>query len=356
MQNASMKRVLLVIFLCFSSSFSGNESNMTRTITVIDVTPPVITLNGETNVSLFVGSDYVELGATAQDAVEGNVSVAMSGTVDTSTAGTYVITYTARDSVGNEANVTRTVTVVVPVLTSLSLSSSTTTLNVGETTELTVMGTYSDNTSKTVTQGIAYVITPSNSIEVNGTVLTAKKDGNVTLQAKVGTTLSNTIALNITWVVDGHVLPPEPDPAVNNATLLGVDVNDNGVRDDVERWIYETYKDKHPIHIDIAMQAARGYRLVLETPEKAKEIYPEVDKSAYCEGYFRVCVTDSIKNKFSLKRISTNPVFIKKIFNNKDRWDAYELFDTLLSGDSYTIPRCKKALQLCDFDISKYED
>jgi len=53
----------------------------------------------------------------------------------------------------------------------------------------------------------------------------------------------------------GHRLPPEPDTVVNNSTLLGIDVNNNGVRDDVERWIYETYKDKHPIHIDIAMQA-----------------------------------------------------------------------------------------------------
>lgn len=36
------------------------------------------------------------------------------------------------------------------------------------------------------------------------------------------------------WVVDGHVLPPEPDPVLNNATLLGIDVNNNGVRDDVQ--------------------------------------------------------------------------------------------------------------------------
>ncbi|HFD14302.1 MAG TPA: hypothetical protein ENJ34_03265, partial [Epsilonproteobacteria bacterium] len=71
-------------------------------------------------------------------------------------------------------------------------------------------------------------------------------------------TLVYTSASANTLVINGHVLPPEPDPKVNNATLLGVDVNHNGVRDDVERWIYETYKDKHPIYIDIAMQAARA--------------------------------------------------------------------------------------------------
>jgi hypothetical protein len=131
-------------------------------------------------------------------------------------------------------------------LTSLKLESNTSSLNVGETAELTLIGTYSDNSSKTVTENIEYVTTPSNNIDINITMLTAKKDGNVTLQAKVGNTLSNTLKLNITWVVNGHVLPPEPDPAVNDSTLLGVDANNNGVRDDVERWIYEEYKDKHP--------------------------------------------------------------------------------------------------------------
>lgn len=35
-------------------------------------------------------------------------------------------------------------------------------------------------------------------------------------------------------------LPPDPGPA-GDATLEGVDVNGNGIRDDIERWIYLTY-------------------------------------------------------------------------------------------------------------------
>ena len=38
-------------------------------------------------------------------------------------------------------------------------------------------------------------------------------------------------------VINGITVPPEPAPAINNATLAGVDVNANGVRDDVEREI-----------------------------------------------------------------------------------------------------------------------
>lgn len=37
--------------------------------------------------------------------------------------------------------------------------------------------------------------------------------------------------------INGIAVPPEPSPILNNATLAGVDVNKNGVRDDVERVI-----------------------------------------------------------------------------------------------------------------------
>jgi len=165
-----------------------------------------------------------------------------------------------------------------------------------------------------------------------------------------------TIAKNNVEIIHGHTLPPEPDPVVNNATLLGVDSNDNGVRDDVERWIYHTYKDKHPIHLDIAMQGARAWQKVLEDPTKAKEIHDEVSAPIYCEGYFTVCVNAESQNLYQLERITSSGKFVKIIFNTVERWNAYIQYDTLLSGDSYTIPWCSESKQLCDFNTSKYEE
>jgi hypothetical protein len=40
-----------------------------------------------------------------------------------------------------------------------------------------------------------------------------------------------------TEVINGIVVPLEPDPVANKATLAGIDTNNNGVRDDVERKI-----------------------------------------------------------------------------------------------------------------------
>jgi len=156
-------------------------------------------------------------------------------------------------------------------------------------------------------------------------------------------------------VIHGHTLPPEPDPVVNNATLLGVDSNDNGVRDDVERWIYHTYKDKHPIHIDIAMQGARAWQKVLEDPTKAKEIHPIISAASSCEAYFEVCIQNDNK-LFIDKWINTKYFREQIIFNTQERLDAFWQYDTLLSGDSYTIPWCSEKKQLCDFNTSKYEE
>ena len=76
-----------------------------------DTTPPVVTLVGESAVTLPFEGIYREDGATAQDNVDGNVGVTITGEVDTSVAGVYSLTYRAEDSAGNEGSVQRTVEV-----------------------------------------------------------------------------------------------------------------------------------------------------------------------------------------------------------------------------------------------------
>ncbi|MEI6280846.1 MAG: immunoglobulin-like domain-containing protein [bacterium] len=73
---------------------------------------PIITLDGETLISMDVGSTYVERGALAKDSTGASLETVVTGAVDTSTPGTYVIHYNAIDAIGNKATeVTRTVTV-----------------------------------------------------------------------------------------------------------------------------------------------------------------------------------------------------------------------------------------------------
>jgi len=333
-----------------------NDNNNTEP----DTTAPTITLNGNSNTTLNLKEEYKELGATVIDNIDTNLSVEISGEVDSATVGIYTITYSVTDSSGNIATVTRTIEVVELKLISLSLEGDTTNINLGDIVNLILVATYENNTTKNIKENIELLVTPKDSLETNGTTIVANKDGSVTLQAKVDNTLSNSLNFEIKWVVDGHTLPPEPDPTLNNSTLLGIDSNDNGVRDDVERWIYRTYKDKHPIHIDIAMQAARGYKLVLEMTERANEIHNVVNKSLYCELYYRSCVDYiNLKEKRILNEHDRihGKFFRKKVyFNTREREREYVQYDTLLSGDSYTLIRCSKRKELCDFNTSKYEE
>jgi len=245
------------------------------------------------------------------------------------------------------------------MLTSLKLESNATTLNIGEKATLTAVGTYSANSTKEVGENVTYTIIPADSVKVSGSILTALKDGNVTVQATVGGVVSNSVELHIIWVVDGHVLPPEPDKTINDSTLLGIDVNDNGVRDDVERWIYDRYKDEHPILIPLKMQEARAYRYIIQDPSQARERDKVADNAFYCEEAF-----GSFANAFGRKplfekeseiRIKENKERENIQFNTTQRARAYGLYNQNLSGGVYDQEwPSEKWIENCDFNTTKY--
>ncbi|MEA2029711.1 MAG: DUF5011 domain-containing protein, partial [Campylobacterota bacterium] len=100
---------------------NNNESFATRVITVYtpdstgqDTTPPMITLNGSSTLTLTRGTTYTELGANATDNIDGTLQVEILGSVDTYTNGNYVLIYKATDSSNNQALATRVVTVYTP--------------------------------------------------------------------------------------------------------------------------------------------------------------------------------------------------------------------------------------------------
>ena len=85
-----------------------------------DNVPPVITINGDNPATVELGSTYTDAGATAFDEFHGDTPVTSSDNVDTSTVGSYTVTYTATDKDNNTATATRTVNVVdttAPVVT-----------------------------------------------------------------------------------------------------------------------------------------------------------------------------------------------------------------------------------------------
>jgi len=102
---------LMLVFLVACGGGGGSETP--DPIVSVDTIAPVITINGESTVSINQGETYTELGATATDNKDGSVTVTISGTVDTNVATVYTITYSATDAAGNSGSKTRMVTVVL---------------------------------------------------------------------------------------------------------------------------------------------------------------------------------------------------------------------------------------------------
>ena len=127
-------------------------------------------------------------------------------------------------------------------------------------------------------------------------------------------------------IVKGYLLPPEPDKALNDSTLLGVDANDNMLRDDVERWIVK--QNWSPIRIAASLQFARGYELILRDDmgsNKRKDDLSNITSSVLRDIKTREEGTIiSLRDEINL--------FEKKVYNTKERYREYKKWDRSFSG------------------------
>ena len=110
-----------VTYSCIVSSTEFYFVEAKRTVIVTatataDTTPPVIALIRPGTFTTTVDTLYTDAGATCTDAVDGSITPTQTSTVDTSTAGSYTVTYSCTDAANNDATpVSRTVTVMETV-------------------------------------------------------------------------------------------------------------------------------------------------------------------------------------------------------------------------------------------------
>ncbi len=96
----------------YNFSYGKKVKTLEQHVVVADEEAPVITLNGEVELTITVGTSYQDAGATATDNLDTEVAVSQAGKVDVNTAGDYKINYTATDVAGNTATAERIVHVI----------------------------------------------------------------------------------------------------------------------------------------------------------------------------------------------------------------------------------------------------
>lgn len=90
---------------------SNNITEIVENIKYIDSEKPKISLNGKELIYLNKGDKYEEQGAKAYDSCDGDITqnIKIEGNVDTSSIGSYKISYKTSDSMGNETKIYRTI-------------------------------------------------------------------------------------------------------------------------------------------------------------------------------------------------------------------------------------------------------
>ena len=91
---------------------SNAATEVTRKVTVVDTTAPVIILNGDSEIDFALGSEYTDAGATVSDNLDTDLELVVENSVDASAVGVYQVKFNITDSTGNKATeVVRTVNV-----------------------------------------------------------------------------------------------------------------------------------------------------------------------------------------------------------------------------------------------------
>ena len=171
---------------------------------------------GGAGITREAGQAWAEPGAAGHDARDGNLtaSITVTGTVDMNTTGTYILTYSVADAAGNEANASRTVTVVDttnPVLTLLGDANmsqakdsawvdpgatASDSLDGNLTSSITITGTVDVNTTGVYT--LTYSISDGASNEANATRVV-----NVGQASTHNADLNASVQLQMLWVEPG---------------------------------------------------------------------------------------------------------------------------------------------------------
>ncbi|MCG8685707.1 MAG: hypothetical protein MI892_12580 [Desulfobacterales bacterium] len=141
-------------------------------------------------------------------------------------------------------------------------------------------------------------------------------------------------------------LPPDPGEA-GNKTLLGIDSDNNGVRDDIQRYIYFTYPDEQYVRQALS-QIAKNYQDVLLEASDRRASLANVIK-LNCS---RDCL-DIVKRNFRLA-IPIRKAMKAEILNTDERSLAYFEFNKSLGGQIASSPSREEIKNCCPFDIDEF--
>ncbi len=132
------------------------------------------------------------------------------------------------------------------------------------------------------------------------------------------------------FVVDSSLQVPVPDPKKNVATIAGVDSDNDGIRDDIQRWINEEFNSQPKVKMAMR-QIAMGRQLDLLSVA-SKELSIVSSRKVLDNNH---CIYSIMNPDVGHKLIKD---LDSRLLNTKDRLEADIKANANFSGQAYELP------------------
>lgn len=171
-------------------------------------------------------------------------------------------------------------------------------------------------------------------------------------------------------VINRYTLPPEPNKVQNNKTLLGVDSNHDGIRDDVERFIIisnsKLPKDGYPkTWTAIKLQHAKAYFSFISS-QTDKNAY-KISRAIQCEEHFIQHGIEKHSGQHGVKKFGFAGTHAKLHFINQygpmnTKKSSFMIYRSMKTSRWYgnerhkllsDIPKYKTIKEACNVDLTK---
>ena len=100
-----------IYMVTYTATYEGTDYEIIRYVMVTDLEAPVMMLNVGID-TVVLGSNWIDSGVNVSDNLDDDVTIEVTGSVDTNTVGDYMITYQATDDYGNVSYLIRMVSVI----------------------------------------------------------------------------------------------------------------------------------------------------------------------------------------------------------------------------------------------------
>ncbi len=135
-------------------------------------------------------------------------------------------------------------------------------------------------------------------------------------------------------------LPPDPGEA-GRQTLLGIDTDGDGLRDDIQRYIYFTYTDDNKLRLGLRQYATEFQGALADASNRTAAYNHEIEMVHAAECLFYLKGEDSFDISNAL---------LAEILNTRERSIAYITYSDNLGGRSISLTPQKEWKDCCSFE------